>query len=186
MKKCTKCFLVKDLDCFSKQAKGRFGVTSICKPCSSERGKSWHQKNIEKSRQTKRIYATANRQKLSAYGKAWRKENIGRTKNTASQWSLMNPEKKQASTALRRSQRLRATPAWASRDTILCFYKLAQEVTRTTGMRANVDHIVPLRSPLVCGLHCEANLSVVSEVVNKSKGNLWWPHMWGRDPELDC
>jgi hypothetical protein len=34
-----------------------------------------------------------------------------------------------------------------------------------------------LRSELVCGLHCEANLQIISAFDNQSKRNYRWPDM---------
>mgnify|MGYP001600631965 CR=1 FL=1 len=42
-----------------------------------------------------------------------------------------------------------------------------------------VDHIVPLQSPLVCGLHVEHNLQVIPELENLRKHNRIWPDMPG-------
>jgi hypothetical protein len=39
----------------------------------------------------------------------------------------------------------------------------------------DVDHIAPRRSKLVCGLHCEANLQVLTGAENCTKTNLHWP-----------
>jgi hypothetical protein len=47
----------------------------------------------------------------------------------------------------------------------------------TTGLQHDVDHVVPLVSGLVCGLHNEANLSVIPASLNRSKGNRFWPGM---------
>lgn len=177
MKCCTVCGVEKDLACFSAQAKGKFGVTSICKPCTSERGKRWHASNRERSLASKKAYMAANREAVAKYSKEWRAANAGRSKELAAAWAANNPDKKRAAAAKRRAVLLQAIPAWASMDEIARFYVLADRLTAETGIKAQVDHIVPLQSPLVCGLHCAANLSVLSEAHNKRKGNLYWPDM---------
>jgi hypothetical protein len=65
----------------------------------------------------------------------------------------------------------RATPGWADRGRMLAIYAEA----KAGGLE--VDHIVPLRSDVVCGLHCEANLRSIPGVENAVKGNRFWPDM---------
>ena len=52
---------------------------------------------------------------------------------------------------------------------------LARKRTEHTGFGWDVDHVVPLKSNLVCGLHCWTNFAVVPLAVNRSKGNRTWP-----------
>jgi hypothetical protein len=40
-----------------------------------------------------------------------------------------------------------------------------------------VDHIVPLQSDIVCGLHNEFNLTVITKKANSEKRNYFWPDM---------
>lgn len=47
----------------------------------------------------------------------------------------------------------------------------------STGIEWQVDHIVPLQSEFVCGLHNEFNLRVISQSENSSKKNRYWPDM---------
>ncbi len=182
MKRCTVCDIEKELECFSFQKKGKFGVTSVCKPCTSERGKKWHINNREKSLSNKSAYYEANKKSILERRKAWTKANADRCKLVAAKWSANNKDKKRSATARRRAIFLRSIPSWARMDDIARFYALAERLTLQTGIKANVDHLVPLQSHLVCGLHCAANLSVISEANNKSKGNLWWPDMPGGQP----
>lgn len=177
MKRCTDCGIEKELTCFSPQKKGRFGVTSICKPCTSERGKAWHAANRDYSIAQKAAYNHANKDRVSAYAKEWRTKNAERSKAIAAIWTINNRDKKRAATAGRRAAKMRAMPPWANMADIQKFYACALRVTQQTGIKANVDHIVPLQSDLVCGLHCAANLTIVTEALNKRKGNLWWPDM---------
>lgn len=68
-------------------------------------------------------------------------------------------------------------PAWADRKAIDAIYFEAARISYTTGVLHHVDHIVPINSPLVCGLHCEANLRVLDARENALKSNRWWPDM---------
>lgn len=63
----------------------------------------------------------------------------------------------------------RRTPAWADLNAMRRIYAYARLLGH------HVDHIVPLQHPLVCGLHCEANLTVMLPLANLMKGNAWWP-----------
>jgi hypothetical protein len=74
-------------------------------------------------------------------------------------------------------------PAWADKFLIEEMYALARMRSQLTSEKWEVDHIVPLQSPLVCGLHTEHNLRVVVQTVNRRKGNLSWPGH--PDPEKD-
>jgi hypothetical protein len=71
--------------------------------------------------------------------------------------------------------KLQAVPQWADKAKVDWFYAEAQRLLRATGMSYDVDHIVPLQSKYVCGLHCEFNLQLLPSALNKSKGNKFWP-----------
>ena len=64
-----------------------------------------------------------------------------------------------------------ATPSWANKEAIKEIYKTAVELTESTGTVYEVDHIVPLTSKLVCGLHVEHNLRVITFEENRKKYN---------------
>lgn len=70
-----------------------------------------------------------------------------------------------------------ATPSWARIGLMQEIYRLCREISRQTGVRHHVDHLVPLTSDLVCGLHVEHNLRIVPAVDNLRKHNLVWPDM---------
>jgi hypothetical protein len=70
-----------------------------------------------------------------------------------------------------------ATPPWANRGAMLALHRRAKLLSEQTGTQHHVDHIVPILSPLVCGLHCEQNMCILPGPENTSKGNRHWPDM---------
>jgi hypothetical protein len=101
------------------------------------------------------------------------KSELARNRN----WCKRNPQKAQAIRANRRASKLNATPSWADKEAIRRFYLEAWRLTQNTGVKHEVDHIVPLRSKRVCGFHTHTNLQVVPKSVNLQKGNRHWPDM---------
>jgi hypothetical protein len=65
------------------------------------------------------------------------------------------------------------TPTWANKVAIKEIYKEARYLSKTTSIKHHVDHIIPLRHPLVCGLHVENNLQILTKDENITKSNLF-------------
>lgn len=121
---------------------------------------AWRDKNPDKSAETQRRYFERN-------GDAVRERDRVRYAE--------DPAKMKAAVAAREAAKLRATPAWADMHKIRAVYEEADKLTSETGIQHHVDHIVPLRSDLVCGLHVHWNLRAIPASDNCSKGNRWWP-----------
>lgn len=83
-------------------------------------------------------------------------------------------EKWRAMVAKRRAAKLRATPPWLSdfHEWVLGeIYHLVEVRSQMTGFAWHADHIIPLQSESVCGLHVPWNLRVIPAAENRSKGN---------------
>lgn len=73
--------------------------------------------------------------------------------------------------AERRAAKKSATPSWFDKLKVNKVYDMA----RLYGFE--VDHIVPIVSDLVCGLHCWENLQLLDRGENAKKSNSNWPYM---------
>lgn len=71
----------------------------------------------------------------------------------------------------RKHAEIMATPRWVDYDALKCIYLDAAAKSIQTGVKHSVDHIVPLRHELVCGLHVPWNLQILTLGDNSRKGN---------------
>jgi hypothetical protein len=122
----------------------------------------WTAKNPEKNRTKWRDWYAAHPEKA---------------KRRSAEWTASNKAKVNAKTARRKSAEIKATPGWANHEKIEEFYFAADFLGMVTGEWHHVDHIVPLQSKLVCGLHTEQNLQVLPASDNLRKSNRHWPDM---------
>lgn len=98
-------------------------------------------------------------------------------------WKKANLEYARAMDRWRCSlKRMTAQLCWPDQQAILEIYMLAATAERMFGKKFEVDHIVPVKHPLVCGLHVPWNLQVISRNENRRKCNTSWPDM--PDPDV--
>lgn len=90
-------------------------------------------------------------------------------------WRRTNGAVLAAARVRRRAAEIKATPSWANPFFVREVYALAALRSKMFGFAWHVDHIVPLRSKLVCGLHVEYNLQVIPAADNMTKSNRTWP-----------
>jgi hypothetical protein len=96
------------------------------------------------------------------------------TKEYKRTWKERNLIWVRADTKARRRKHRQATPKWLSskqKAEIRQLYQIAITMTKTTGEQYVVDHIIPLRSDDVCGLHVPWNLRVITQEENLKKSN---------------
>lgn len=108
----------------------------------------------------------------------WRDSNRNELRMRYRKYCSENREKMNAKFQRYRAKKFNAMPSWADIGKINGIYEQARILTALTGIKHHVDHKVPLNSPVVQGFHCEANLQILTEHENISKGNRHWPDMW--------
>lgn len=86
-------------------------------------------------------------------------------------WAKNNPHKTAEICRRRQARKRGAIPIWANAKMMASFYAEARRMTKETGIKHEVDHIVPLTSDIVCGLHWEGNMRVITQKANRSKSN---------------
>ena len=137
----------------------------------------WKLKNLDRHRENQRRYQADRKEKLTAYRKAYYLDNAETIKARRLKWAKDNPHKQRDNWNRYKASKLRATPRWADQKLICEFYVAADFLGMVTGEWYHVDHIVPLRSKLVCGFHSQHNLEVIPGSENCSKQNRYWPDM---------
>lgn len=130
------------------------GLYSICRKCCALRSK-------------KQRSCPAYKQRIKSIGQNYARHNKG---------------KLNARSARRRAVRVQATVDFGDKEFedffIQEIFNLAVIRETTTGIKWEVDHMVPLISDFVCGLHWSSNLQLLTAFDNRSKSNNYWPDMW--------
>lgn len=132
-------------------------------------------KNAAKRAKYGSIYRDQNKDAISTYHRVHYETNKQRIKQRIYKWKKENPHLVAAANAGRKKAVKRATPKWANHGYINLWYLIARIDQESLGVPCHVDHIIPILHPLVCGLHNEHNLQVLTGPENCSKSNRWQP-----------
>lgn len=145
-----------------------------------ERVRKFQSDHPDRQRDSERRYRAAHKDRRKASCAAYRAKDgvLERERLWRRAWAIEHRAELAAKAAKRRALKMRATPAWADLDAIAAVYAECRRLTLETGIPHHVDHIVPLKSKTVCGLHVETNLQILTGHDNLSKGNRVWPDQW--------
>jgi len=84
------------------------------------------------------------------------------------------PDRHLARTRKRQLSKLNRIPKWLTKSdwiNIKCKYSVAGMLSRESGRKYHVDHIIPLQGKLVSGLHVPSNIQVILATENVKKSN---------------
>ena len=149
MKTCSACGQTLPLSSFPVRKASRDGLGYSCRDCKNAQNKNHYNNNKEDHYARNRRVLAARKARDPAWANAW---NV---------WKKMKEAKR--------------VPPWAKFSDTVCFYREAHELTARTGIQHEVDHIIPLRSKVVSGLHCVENLQVLTAAANNAKGASFTP-----------
>lgn len=170
----------------------RLVATGNCTACIPRQRKIYYEKNKEKWLKYSRTRYEKHAEECRGATRKWQAKNREHGREKIKEWRARNPalralqrkryverhpDRLRASEARHRAQKKRACPKWANHFFIQEAYHLARLRTKMLGFPWHVDHVVPLNSPRVCGLHVENNLQVIPGAENHKKRNHYWPGM---------
>jgi hypothetical protein len=187
-KVCTKCGIEKTVNCFNKHSGTKDKLQHHCNLCRQQYRqenkasiaawkKDYYEQYKKEISDVQKVYYASNKDRVIQTIRTYRTNNKDKVAKRQRLYQQKNLAMWNASKAKRKATKLQATPSWTDRKAVAGMYQLAVLFNKT-GINLHVDHIVPLQSDLVCGLHCESNLQLLPSSDNISKGNRWWPDMW--------
>lgn len=122
--------------------------------------KEWKDKHSEKRRIQAKDWRARNLERVRQYNKKYKKENTDLCVAIANR-----------RTAGKRSSAIRLSSEENTR--FLDLYKKAKSMNKEKPRSYNVDHIIPLKHPNICGLHVPWNAQILTQEENFSKRNKW-------------
>lgn len=161
MKFCKSCGIEKPLTDYGYLRGKQRGT---CKLCINIKVAEWRKDNKASIKATYEKH----KDKYLADNKKWFLENSKHRKEYDRQRLKTKRAEYLERAARRRALKLKATPGWLTAEDKQTFKDIYLEAGY---FGYHVDHIIPLKSKVVCGLHVPANLQILPPFENLSKNN---------------
>ena len=127
-----------------------------------------YKKHTDRYKENAKDLYERNKEKRLNQSKVWKQKK-------PEQWRLLQ----RIAAAKRKATKTKATPNWLSQEQIYaikCVYIEADRLTLQTGVKHEVDHIVPLSGKTVSGLHVPWNLRAIPAQENNRRPRIWDPN----------
>jgi hypothetical protein len=159
----------------SAYRKNKYATDESYREVCKKRAREYDRENKEKVLVKQKISREKFRDRNKRILQAWYERNKENVKAKTKQYYALHKERLRpsscAKTVRRQKRTARATPKWVDHAAIKSIYMQCAEISKFTGIKHHVDHIIPIRSDLVCGLHVENNLQIIPAIDNHIKSN---------------
>jgi hypothetical protein len=148
-----------------------------CKKCDAERAKRYRHEQRELVHARARARYAENPERFKARTRTYFAANTEAMKRAQAAYEK-TPKCRAYRAAMDRARDARAraaTPPWIKGADLASFYRAARRMTELSGEPHEVDHIIPLVHPAVCGLNVPWNLRVIDAAWNREKSNQFQP-----------
>ena len=181
-KRCATCKKIKGIAEYTKRTRSADGLNYECKMCVKKYHRKWQKENKDKVKKIQEAFFKRHATTKSEYQKDWQKEynkmNYQRYKEARKKYYKeyfeKYPHRHTSKRVLADMRKSGAAPKWLDKDMLMeidSFYECAKALKTVRGIQYEVDHIIPLISKYVCGLHVPWNLQILTKEENREKGN---------------
>lgn len=134
----------------------------------SAKAMEWQRANKERTLEGQRRRRKENPEQYRAYGRKYYKEDPTKCLPRISKWRAENRDRVRATV---KNNYVRRKRLIAAQVLAIAYSKELARIYQQCPADHHVDHIVPLRGKLVCGLHVPWNLQYLPAQENLRKGN---------------
>lgn len=128
--------------------------------------RQWLANNREESRKRVAAYRVENPEKVIAYRRKYDAENVEKNRKRRESWKSKNPELIAFYRARRRERTKVGKLPRDVREKMLNIYRQCRLISKETGIKHHVDHIIPLARG---GAHHPDNLQIITATENHRK-----------------
>jgi hypothetical protein len=181
-RECVECKEFLCISNYSRHAGTNLGYNTRCKPCMktpyklekvNKRVRELRKENPKKYLEKKREYKAKNKERIAQVDKIWQANNKETIHKHSNNWKKKN-KPRVYNYIKQREMKIKGCSLKLSKESnneIKSFYKECQSLNANSNKKYQVDHIIPITSDIICGLHVPWNLQILTKSENSSKKN---------------